>query len=89
MRTQEELTDEFVSELLEQVVALEELVAARWPASMFVRWRLARDLRRSVACIEQGRSFTERRLATLATGWIRQAPAACGSNTASPSASPR
>jgi hypothetical protein len=62
-------TDEFASELTRQVIALEELVAARWPRSVLVRARLRRDLRASVRHPD-GSDFTERRINSLASGWM-------------------
>lgn len=43
-----ERTDEDAAALELRVARLEELVAARWPRSMFLRRRLARELRASV-----------------------------------------
>lgn len=63
-------TDEFAEELLLQVIAIEETIAARWPRSMMLRWRLSRDLRRSVARVQHGATFTERRMETIGTGWM-------------------
>lgn len=62
------MTDQLAGELLRQVIALEEIVAARWPRSIGVRRRLARELRRSVARIE-GRTFAEKRVNTIGSGW--------------------
>lgn len=36
-------------QLEDRVIRLEEITAARWPRSMFLRWRLAREIRASVA----------------------------------------
>lgn len=62
-------TDEFASELLHQVAALEEIVAARWPRSVLVRARLRRGLRASVRHID-GDDFTSKRVNSLASGWM-------------------
>jgi hypothetical protein len=67
------LTDDYADELLRQVVAIEAVIAARWPRSVVVRWRLARELRRSVRHID-GDDFTSRRLNTIATGWMERRP---------------
>lgn len=49
-------------ELLERrVTALEEVLAARWPARIAARRRLRRVLRVSVAHV-QGQTFTDRRI---------------------------
>lgn len=64
-------TDNYASELLCQVVALEEILAARWPRSILVRARWRRDVRASVRLIG-GDSFTTRRLNTIGTGWLAQ-----------------
>jgi hypothetical protein len=63
------MTDEFTSELLEQVVAIEEILAARWPRSAVLRARLRRDLRASVRHAD-GRGFIVRRIEAISTGWI-------------------
>lgn len=62
-------TDWYAGELLRQVVALEEIVFARWPRSALLRRRLRRELRASVRHID-GRTFADRRRETLATGWL-------------------
>ena len=67
------MTDELASELLIQVVMLEEIIAARWPWRILVRARLRRDLRRSVEHVE-GRTFTDRRIAALGSGWLGRRP---------------
>jgi hypothetical protein len=36
-------------QLEDRVIRLEEIVAARWPRSVLLRWRLAREVRASVA----------------------------------------
>jgi hypothetical protein len=64
------LTDEYASELLYQVIALEEILAARWPRSVLVRARWRRDVRASVRGIVHPGSFTKRRLETIGTGWL-------------------
>src|SRR5262249_4367445 len=72
------MTDEITSELTYQIVALEEIIAAPWWRRWRVRARLRADLRASVAETIHGEDFTERRLETLATGWITR-PATRGS----------
>ena len=67
------MTDELAEELLIQIVMIEEVVAARWPRRILVRARLRRDLRASVRHVE-GRSFTDRRINTLGTGWLERRP---------------
>jgi hypothetical protein len=44
-----EFGDDIASMLERRVIRLEEIVAARWPRSMVLRWRLAREIRASVA----------------------------------------
>lgn len=54
--------DETTSSLELRLIVLEELVAARWPRSAFLRHRLARRLRKSTAAYAYaGGGFTERR----------------------------
>ena len=55
-----------------RVTALEEIVAARWPRSVLVRRRLAKDLRESVAGYGwAGDDFASRRIQAIGDGWIR------------------
>lgn len=63
-------TDDFAEETMLQVLAIEEVFAARWPRSMALRWRLGRELRRSVAHVQHGTTFAEKRLETIGTGWM-------------------
>lgn len=63
-------TDEFAEELLLQVVAIEAVFAARWPRSVVLRWRLGRELRASIAHVQHGTTFAEKRLETIGTGWM-------------------
>jgi len=42
-------TDQLVSHLESRVVAMEEVMAARWPRRLLLQWRLGRELRASVA----------------------------------------
>ena len=42
-------TDQLVAHLETRVVAMEEVMAARWPRRLLLRSRLARELRASVA----------------------------------------
>lgn len=64
-------TDEFATELLLQVLAIEEVYAARWPRRILVRARLGRELRRSVAHID-GATFAEKRINTISSGWLER-----------------
>lgn len=70
------LSDEWfgrtIDELRVQVLALEEVLAARWPRSVLVQARLRRDLRASVRYSE-GSTFAVRRLNSIGTGWIGRA----------------
>ncbi len=66
-----DLADENTDGIWLQVLALEEFVAARWPRRLLVRWRLARDLRRSVAHID-GDTWAERRVNTISSGWLER-----------------
>ena len=56
-----------------RITALEELLAARWPRSVLLRRRLARDLRASVRDYgpDAGEDFTSRRTQAIGDGWIR------------------
>jgi hypothetical protein len=63
------MTDDLASELLYQVIALEEILAAPWWRRPAVRARWRRDARASVRDID-GRTFTERRSNTIGTGWL-------------------
>ena len=66
-----ELVEDDFAEISElRITALEEIVAARWPRSIVVRRRLARDIRASVAHV-QGETFTDRRGETITTGWVK------------------
>lgn len=65
----EDMGDEFAEITDHRVTALEEILAARWPRSILVRRRLARDIRASVAHV-QGATFAERRTEAIGTGWI-------------------
>lgn len=57
-----DFADEAQSELERRVIALEEIIAARWPRRVFLRRRLARELRASArAHAYAGRSFRARR----------------------------
>ena len=49
-----EMTDAATDALEDRVSALEEIIAARWPRSMFLRRRLARQLRASAATFAWG-----------------------------------
>ena len=62
-------TDNYASERLRQVAEVEALIVARWPRSIVVRWRLARELRASVRHID-GRTFAEKRINTIGSGWM-------------------
>lgn len=57
-----EFTDWAFASLEDRVSAIEEIIAARWPRSMFLRRRLARALRESVAITAWAApGFAERR----------------------------
>lgn len=54
-----------------RVAALEEVAAARWPARIWVRRRLARDLRASVAPYGWvGPEWFWRRAQAIGDGWL-------------------
>jgi uncharacterized membrane protein len=63
------VTDEFTSELLTLVAALEEIMFATWPRSVLLRIRWRRDVRASIAHID-GEGFRERRGNTITSGWV-------------------
>ena len=71
MRDDDEWTGVMLDELTWRVMALEEILAARWPRSILVRRRLARDIRASVAEID-GDDFTAKRSNAIGTGWCAQ-----------------
>ena len=79
-------SDETDSELLYQVIMMEEVLAARWPRSILVRARWRRDVRESVRQME-GSSFLWRRLNTLGTGWMSR-PGNAGGLRCGPHMSP-
>jgi hypothetical protein len=57
-----EMTDLAIDVIEDRVSALEEIIAARWPRSMFLRRRLARELRASSATLAwAGPAFRARR----------------------------
>lgn len=65
------MTDHLGEELLRQVVAIEEVLAAPWPRRLFARRRLVRDLRRSVSGYSWvGPDFWGRRAQALGDGWL-------------------
>ncbi len=67
------MTDD-LDELLERrVAALEEVAAARWSASIGVRRRLRRSLRRSVAHA-RGETFADRRAEAVTSAWLARRP---------------
>lgn len=68
MRADEEWAGLMLDELWFRITNLEAILAARWPRSMFVRRRLAKRIRASVAEIE-GDGFAMKRLNTLGTDW--------------------
>jgi hypothetical protein len=45
----EEFTDDTTTMIEDRIIALEEIIAARWPCSAVLRHRLARELRASAA----------------------------------------
>jgi hypothetical protein len=61
--------DELHSRLEERVIAVEAVLAARWPRSLLLRTRLARKLRRSVRGY-QGHSFREQRWEATTVEWL-------------------
>ena len=65
-------TDEYTSDLLHQVVAIEELLFAPWWRRPAVRRRWRRDVAASIRHID-GQDFIERRLNTIGTGWLSTA----------------
>ena len=68
------MTDELAEELLLQIVALEEIVAARWPRSMILPGPgCGRILRASIRHVD-GRTFADRRINALGTGWLERRP---------------
>jgi len=73
MRDDDEWTGIMLDELTWRVMALEEILAARWPRSILVRRRLARDIRASVAEID-GDDFTAKRSNAIGTGWCARIP---------------
>lgn len=62
-------TDEYMSEMLHQLIALEEIVAARWPRSVLLRARWRRDVRASMREME-GSTWAWRRLNAISTDWL-------------------
>lgn len=55
-----------------RVIALEEVLAARWPRRIVVRRRLIRDLRASVRGYGWvGPDFESRRIQAIGDGWIK------------------
>lgn len=68
-----DFTDWSIASLEARVSGLEELVAARWPRSMFVRRRLARELRASSATFAwAGDTFARRRSEAIGEQLIEQ-----------------
>lgn len=61
--------DQYISDLLLQVVMLEEVLAARWPRSIVLRRRWRRQVRASVRHMDGG-TWVWRRLNALGTGWL-------------------
>lgn len=79
------MTDQLAEQLERRVTALEEITAARWPRSIAVRWRLARDLRASVAgYCEACPDFESRRLQAIGDGWIEPLSASAGQPRTAP-----
>ena len=67
-----QITDQEAEILELRITALEEIVAARWPRSIGVRRRLAKDLRESVRGYGwAGPDFASRRVQAIGDGWIR------------------
>lgn len=64
------LTDLAADQIERRVVALEEIVAARWPRSLLVRRRLARALRASIAGYRwAGPDFSDQRTQAIGDEW--------------------
>ncbi len=83
--TDSRMTDQLAEQLERRVAALEEIVAARWSRSIAVRWRLARDLRASVAGYrEVGPDFESRRIQAIGDGWIEPLSASRGQRPPAP-----
>jgi hypothetical protein len=70
-RRWDEILGHAIDELQWQVMALEEILAARWPRSVLVKYRLRRDIRASVRHSE-GDGFGARRFNSIGTGWLTQ-----------------
>ncbi len=68
VRRELDYTDDALDGLLLQVVAIEEVAAARWPRRVWLWRRWRRDVLASVAHI-QGSDFTGKRINTLSCGW--------------------
>jgi len=68
LRDTDEATGIMLDDLMFRLIALEEIVAARWPRSVLVRRRLAKAIRASVAEIG-GSDFTGKRLNSVGSGW--------------------
>lgn len=69
---QESLATDSLAEHLEyRVAAIEEVIAARWPRRIVVRFRLARQLRVSLRFFP-GATFEERRTAAATADWLDQ-----------------
>jgi hypothetical protein len=63
-------TDDQAGMLERRIARLEEIVASRWPRRIWVRARLGRDLRASVAGHSwAGPGFTDRRAQAIGDGW--------------------
>jgi hypothetical protein len=73
MRRDSEWSDESLDELQFRLLALEEIICARWPRRILVRYRLARRIRASVREIG-GSDFTAKRLNSIGTGWRDRIP---------------
>lgn len=69
--TDSTMTDQIAEQLERRVLAIEEVIAARWPRRILVRRRLARDIRASVAGYAWvGDDFESRRVQAIGDGWV-------------------
>ena len=59
------MTDAALDALEDRVAAIEEIVAARWPRSIGVRRRVARELRASSATFAWAGTFQARRVEAM------------------------
>lgn len=62
-------TDSLAESLELRVLAIEEVIAVRWPRRVLVMGRLGRELRRSVRHMP-GELFAEKRTAAVTADWL-------------------